>query len=232
GFAQIGALVALAAGVVFAAGSACPRAAWAQAELFVTNALDNSITVYARAATGNAAPRRVIRGEATQLSHPAGVAVDTGHDEVRVANTGTHSITVYRRTASGNATPLRAISGDRTRLAGPFGLVVDTVHDELLVGNLSIAGGNSVTVYSRTANGDAAPLRVIEGVDTGLNEPEGLALDAVHDELFVANATPSVTVYKRMDDGNVAPVRSITGGSTGFGARSAVAVDAMHDEVL
>ena len=39
----------------------------------------------------------------------------------------------------------------------PFMVAVDMVHDELLVANL---GGHSITVYRRTASGNAAPLSI------------------------------------------------------------------------
>ena len=50
-------------------------AASAQEELFVTNTSNNSVTVYARTATGNTAPLRTLQGAATGLSGPGAVAV-------------------------------------------------------------------------------------------------------------------------------------------------------------
>ena len=41
------------------------------------------------------------------------------------------------------------------------GAAVDLVNNELIVGN---SGNDSVTVYSRTASGNTAPLRTISGV--------------------------------------------------------------------
>ena len=46
--------------------------------------------------------------------------------------------------------------------------------DELFVVN---AGLNSVTVYSRTASGNTAPLRTLSGAATGLKFSQVLALD-------------------------------------------------------
>jgi DNA-binding beta-propeller fold protein YncE len=45
--------------------------------------------------------------------------------------------------------------------------------DELFVAN---GNSNSITVYSRTANGDIAPTRTVIGGLTELNHPTGLAL--------------------------------------------------------
>src|SRR5690349_10364966 len=71
---------------------------------------------------------------------------------------------------------------------------------ELFVTNQN---ANSVTVYARTANGDVAPLRTISGAATGLNLPEGLAVDSVNNELVVANVGGnSITVYAWSANGN------------------------------
>ena len=48
--------------------------------------------------------------------------------------------------------------------------------DELFVANEFV---NEINVYSRTANGNTAPLRTLTGAATGLNQPVGLALAAV-----------------------------------------------------
>ena len=113
----------------------------------MTNFLGDSVTAYSQTASGNACPLRTIRGAATGLVNPAGLAVDTVNREILVANIS--SITVYSLTASGNAAPLRTISGDATGLAQPIGLAVDTVNNEVLVANES-----SITVYRREANGN------------------------------------------------------------------------------
>jgi hypothetical protein len=130
----------------------------------------NSVLVFARTANGNVAPLRTISGAATGLNGPYGVAVDIVNNEVAVANLGGNSVTVYARTANGNASPLRTISGAATGLSGPFGLAVDTVNNELAVVNF-IIGNSSVTVYARTANGNVAPLRTLQGAATGFNIP-------------------------------------------------------------
>jgi len=171
------------------AGS-CPPSAGAQEELFVTNAVGNSVTVYTRTASGNTAPLRTLQGPATGLNGPTGLVADLAHDELLVANAGNSSVTVYTRTASGNTAPLRTLQGAATGLSGPVDVVVDLVHDELLVANLN---GNSVTVYTRTASGNTAPLRTLQGAATALNAPRGLVVDTLNNELGVANVlgTPS-----------------------------------------
>jgi DNA-binding beta-propeller fold protein YncE len=85
--------------------------------------------------------------------------------------------------------------------------------EELFVAN----GNNSVTVYSRAAGGNIAPLRTLSGATTGLSGPVALALDLTNNELVVANFnTNSVTVYSRTAGGNTAPLRTLGGAATGL----------------
>ena len=70
----------------------------------------------------------------------------------------------------------------------------------------------SITVYARTAQGNAAPLRKIQGPDTGLNWPTGLAFDPQARELFVANdAAHEILVFDAAANGNAKPKRSAEG---------------------
>jgi hypothetical protein len=46
---------------------------------------------------------------------------------------------------------------------------------------------NKVAVYRRLAKGDEKPLRIIQGPDTALADPHGIAIDSENNELFVAN---------------------------------------------
>jgi DNA-binding beta-propeller fold protein YncE len=84
---------------------------------------------------------------------------------------------------------------------------------------------NSVTVYGGTASGNVAPIRIISGASTGINFPQGIAVDTMNNEIFVANIfNNSVTVYGRTANGDVAPTRSISGASTGLGRPTFLAV--------
>jgi len=207
----------LAAVMALAAGTGTARA---QNELFVTNALNNSVTVYDRSASGNMAPLRTISGAATGLIVPQGVTVDTVNDELVVSDTG--AIRVYARTASGNVAPLRAIA----LLGSSRGVAVDTVHDELVV-----ASASTIKVYARTADGSVLPLRTIQGAATLLNNPQGLAVDTANDELVVANINNAITVYSRTASGNVAPLRTISGAATGLNSPRGLSLDTVNNEI-
>src|SRR5262249_52495591 len=148
----------------------------------------SSVMVYARTATGNAAPLRTISGDATGINQAVGVAVETFRNEILVAN-GQGSIAVYDRTADGNVAPLRTVSGDTTGLSGPLCLAVDTQSHEMAVGNTN----GSVNVYAETAEGDATPLRVINSA-ASLQRLSGIDVDANHDEVFLSNTRQGSTL--------------------------------------
>jgi lactonase family protein with 7-bladed beta-propeller len=63
-------------------------------ELLVTNKANNSVTVYARGAGGNVAPRRTISGARTGLIDPRDVALDSS-GILYVSNIKNSTITVY-----------------------------------------------------------------------------------------------------------------------------------------
>jgi len=90
-----------------------PNSSLSHNEIFVANSANNSVTVYDRMASGNAKPKRPpLMGDATELSSPAGIAVDPNNDQIVVTNGGNNSITVYPRTNwinNGNQPPLQRI---------------------------------------------------------------------------------------------------------------------------
>ncbi len=105
---------------------------------------------------------------------------------------------------------------------------------ELFVLNESV----NVSVFTRTASGNVAPLRTIVGPATGLTGPVGLAVDTVHNEVAVANGgtgapgTASITVYALAANGNASPIRTISGPSTsGLAGAFALIIDTVNDEL-
>src|SRR5689334_8808063 len=91
--------------------------------LYVSNGGNNSITVYAAGANGNAAPTMTIAGSNTGLSGPQGIARD-GAGNIYVANFNNSTITVYATGASGNATPTATIAGSNTGLNFVHGIAL------------------------------------------------------------------------------------------------------------
>ena len=127
--------------------------------MFVANFNGNSVTEYARRASGNVAPIADISGPATGLSGPAGIWVDaSGH--LFVANFNANSVTEYARGASGNVAPVADISGSATGVNVP-GAVAADARGHVFVANFN---GNSVTEYARRASGNVAPIADISRV--------------------------------------------------------------------
>jgi len=148
--------------------------------------------------------------------------------ELFVLNGLTESVSVFDASLNGNVTPQRKF-GNLTNLYDPHGIAVDTANNEIFISNFAYPNHSSITVYSRTANGNAAPVRTISGNLTGLNAPNGIAVDTVNNEIFVANyLSKSITVYARTADGNTAPLRTISG----LGGPVSVAVDTINNEIL
>jgi hypothetical protein len=134
-------------------------------------------------------------------------------------------------TADGAVAPDRDITGANTLLFGVYDGAYDVNTDTLYVADLNT---DSVLIWDGVSltNGNVAPSRVISGAATGLNGPEGVALDKKRDLLYVTSRS-AVLVYSGATtaDGNLAPSRTITGASTNFsgGADMRLAVDEGRD---
>ena len=140
------------------------------------------MTVYRAGARGDSAPIKTISGSNTGLNGPQQIALDT-HGRIYVVNgrggSGRpFSVTVYATLANGNVAPIRTIAGSKTRMYSPAGVAVDG-SGHIYIANSSdplFGHGHTVTVYAAFANGNVAPINTISGPNTGLNEPEGIAI--------------------------------------------------------
>jgi len=146
-----------------------------------------------------------------------------------------NSVTVYASGATGNATPIQNIQGSYTGLSQPYDVAVDGNND-IYVANATGGGtsdnSGSITIYAAGATGNATPIATIAGSSTGLHRPEGIALDPVNGDIYVANAsggsssTGSITIYSSTANGNVAPIGVIAGSSTGLSSPAGLTLDA------
>ena len=149
----------------------------------------SSINIYARTASGNTPPLRVIQGPRTQLNYPATIAVHEGRGEIFVANDSDHSVLVFKVTDNGDVAPTRVIQGPRTLVMNPTGLTLDTRNDELWVANM---GNYTLTAFPITADGDVAPLRQIRGGPAGgtfnmVGNPGAVGYDKSREQILVPN---------------------------------------------
>ena len=110
--------------------------------------------------------------------------------------------------AGENSKPNRLIAGQQTRLSRTMHDVrYDPVHDELLVTN---PFSRAILVFRGGADGEEAPIRIIQGANTKLRGSDRLDVDPVHNEIYVPNGN-DILVFPREGRGNIAPARVITG---------------------
>ena len=223
-------------------------------EMYVLNTdFGNNMLVFSYEQSGNAAPLRELA-----VDHGGwGIFLDREvNNELYFTIQHLNKISVYEPDAQGRDTTVRYIQGPQTKLVDPHGIFVDTKNDEIVITNhhsshqietgvqaatlnfrymLQSTGRYelaSVTVYDRTAQGDAAPLRTIQGPKTRLNLPLGVAVDHERDVIIVANdQTHSLLFFPRTAQGNVAPSGVIEGPNTLLRNPGVVQVDPKNNEL-
>ncbi len=215
-------------------------------EVIMPSAMAGAIVVHRRDADGDATPLRTIIGSLTKLRSPQGVAVDLVHDEIVVSNDSRESIVVFSRTANGNVAPLREIRGAATGINNTQGIIVDPVNGEII---LAIEGDDeavppippALLVFSRTASGNVAPIRKIEGPTTQLLRPRQLQHDTDRDEIVLADRgltqefifdTPGgILIWDRTASGDAPPKRILRGPVSQLTGPRSVYVDMVNDEI-
>jgi DNA-binding beta-propeller fold protein YncE len=171
----------------------------------------NMFVVFKREAQKFDAPIRSVRGPKTQMADPHGIYFDETHNEVVVANHGNFRpgelITAY--------TAYDARESRQERAGGE-------ALDENARGKFL---PSSITIFDGDANGDVAPLRVIQGPLSQIDWPMGVAVDEVNNEIIVANnGDSSILVFPRTANGDVPPKRVIRGPLTGVKGPMGVAI--------
>ena len=191
-------------------------------ELYITTEHVNRISAYPRTFREDQDPLRFIQGPASGLADPHGIYVDSETNEIFVGNHGN-----WRKTETGEGELRGPDSLTRTSLGY-------TVPGRVLP--LAPSTGKfmlpSITVHSRTANGDTAPLRVIQGTHTQLNLPDGINRDPVSGEIMVANTgDDSILFFDKDATGDASPVRVLKGSATKLKGPVGVAIDPKHNEL-
>jgi DNA-binding beta-propeller fold protein YncE len=184
--------------------------------------------VFARSANGNVAPKRVIEGQATNLSRTMhGIAYDAIHDEIVIPVALSGAVLVFKADATGEVPPLRAIQGTRTRLVRPHTVAVDPVNNEILTADPSM---RAIVVFDRMANGNVAAKRVISGPKTGLLDIVGLDVDPIRNVIVAASRKGNgdkvgIFVFDRLANGDVEPKQFIGGPNSKLAHFRQVAID-------
>jgi hypothetical protein len=129
------------------------------------------------------------------------------------------SVTSYPLTGQGNIRPTVNINGSNPSLSQPTGIAFDS-KGNIYVANKTggVSGNGSVTEYAAGSNGNAMPIATISGPDTGLSDPQGIALDA-GGNIYVANSIGgpavasggegSITEYTAGSNGDTPPIATI-----------------------
>jgi hypothetical protein len=162
------------------------------------------------------------------INNPYSIAYDATRQEILVPSCVQHPrIAAFARLADADAAASRVIQGQNTRLNRTVHMIkYNEIHDEIVV-NSNI--GQAVLTYRGGAVGDEAPIRIIQGPKTLLIDPVSVAIDQVHDEIFVFQRGPAnryVVVFDRMAQGDVAPKRVLNA------AADHGAVDPVHDLLI
>jgi DNA-binding beta-propeller fold protein YncE len=190
-------------------------------EILLTVQDDAAVVTYLKTAQGKEPPIRLLQGAKTLLADPHGIAIDPRRDLLYVTNWG--SVNTH--------TP--PPGGPRTGTLGR-----GNGHPNWPIGrNYSVPGTGkfmppSITVYPRTARGDVAPSRTIQGAKTQLNWPTALTVNPENGELYVANdPEDSVLVFAADANGDVAPIRVLKGPKTQLQNPTGVFFDAKNQEL-
>jgi DNA-binding beta-propeller fold protein YncE len=206
----------------------------------VENDTGDSIVVFAHDANGDVEPVRELH-----VAHRGfAVAVDEEKEEIYLSVNNPPQVAVYRKTASGEEKPVRVLRGEQTRLADSHGIAIDPNNKLLFVNNWgnfttegNVSGGRSnpasITIYSMDAQGDSAPVRVIQGPKTQLNWPGTMALDPDTGDLYVANdeGQSLLVFHGTTDNGDVVPSRVIKGNTTGLNYPVGLTIDTRNKEL-
>jgi 6-phosphogluconolactonase (cycloisomerase 2 family) len=205
----------------------------------VENDIGDVIVTFSHDATGDVEPVRKLR-----VTHRAyAMAMDEANQEFFVSIQHPPQVAVYRRGASGNEKPKRLLIGEKTQLSDSHGMAIDAKRKLLFVNNWGNSadddkpgsgrfGPPSITVYRLDANGDEAPLRIIQGPKTTLDWPGAMSVDPATGDLYVANDMgQAIIAFRSADRGDVAPSRMIKGAHTGLSYPVGVFVDSKNKEV-
>src|SRR5579871_2722932 len=126
-------------------------------------------------------PKRLIGGLNTKIEFQCGLYIDPANGDIYAVNNDTiDTLVIFSRQAIGDVKPDRELSTPH----GTFGIAVDEAAQEMF---LTVQHDNAIVVYKKNAKGSDTPERVVQGDDTALADPHGMAIDPKKGLLYVAN---------------------------------------------
>jgi len=163
-------------------------------EVFVPLRNLGAVLVFPRDGNGNIAPLRILYGPKTQLK-PNRLAVDPVNDLLVVGNIDPPALMVFNRTDQGDVPPKTIITGPKAdigavqavRVYPPRKQIIAAITDSRV---FQTGGGGQIPfigVWNYTDHGDVAPKAIIQGPDSGLKRPRGVALNAEKKEIYVVD---------------------------------------------
>jgi sugar lactone lactonase YvrE len=212
-------------------------------KIYLASLGSNSIGIYSAGSYATGAPAATIAGSNTGLDYPLGLATDANGN--LAALNFTNPITLYSAGSSADVKPTRTLNVDRRGENVREAIAMGTKGALYVASQPKCNGGcfgsnfGSIGIYGADSKGDAAPKAIINGPDTQLAFPIGIAVSNRR-KIFVLNQTPVceahcgcfpgangyVTVYAPDSFGNTKPIAAISGFNSGMGFPRAIAVDA------
>ena len=126
-------------------------------------------------------PKRVLSGDNTMIEFQSGLYIDPKNGDIFAPNNDTvDTLVVFQQGSNGDVAPKRALHTPH----GTFGIAVDEKRSEMF---LTTQHDSTIVVFRKEADKDEAPLRLLQGDDTGLADPHGIAIDPKEEVFFVAN---------------------------------------------
>jgi DNA-binding beta-propeller fold protein YncE len=154
-------------------------------EVIVTDENLFQVLTYERTenATGEtiSKPKRVITGDHSMIEFQSGVHIDPANGDIYAPNNDTvDTLIVFSQGSEGDVPPVRTLKTPH----GTFGIAIDDKRNEMF---LTTQHDSTVVVFRKGASKDEAPLRLLQGDNTGLGDPHGIAIDQQEGVFFVAN---------------------------------------------
>jgi DNA-binding beta-propeller fold protein YncE len=126
-------------------------------------------------------PKRIIGGLQTKIEFQCGLYIDPTNGDIYAVNNDTvQSMVIFSRQARGNVPPTRELHTP----SDTFGIAVDEDAKEMY---FTLQDPMAVVVFHKYAKNEDAPLRLLQGNQTRMADPHGIALDTKNQVMFVSN---------------------------------------------